>query len=177
MADLLTHIASALIPGVGFRRPIHAVLLSVGTALPDLGGRVPGILAEVLFAAGVQTPSWLPVPFGISHQPVGGVLIGALLAYLLPERERPAAAAALCGGVLLHLALDVLQDHHGYGYYLLVPFDFGRYELGCIGSEATVAWAPWLALASVLVWGVRGLIAWRRLRVGRSPRGPGPRPG
>jgi len=161
VADLVTHLASALIPGVALR-PYRAVLLSIGTALPDVVGRSPGLLAEALDQAGIAAPVWLPTPFGIAHQPIGGVLLAALLAWLLPERERPLAVTLLSAGVLLHLALDVLQDHHGYGYYLLVPFDWGRYELGCIGSEATVPWAPWLALATVVVWGVRVGVAWRK---------------
>lgn len=159
MADLVTHLASALIPGVALK-PWQAVLLSLGASLPDIVGRSPGLLAEAAERLGANTPDWLPTPFGIAHQPIGGVLLAGLLAWLLPERHRPAGVALLCGGVLLHLALDVLQDHHGHGYFLLVPFDWGRYELGCIGSEATVPYAPWLALATVVIWAGRWV--WER---------------
>lgn len=165
MADLVTHLASALLPGVGLKRPDHAVLLALGAALPDLGGRAPGILAEILDSAGHTPPGWLPVPFGVLHQPVGGALFAILLAFLLPARDRPAGAGLLAGGVVLHLALDVLQHHHGFGYSLFVPFAFSRFELGWIGSEATVPWAPWLALATVLAWGVRACLTTRS----RSP--------
>lgn len=168
MADLVTHLASALIPGVALR-PHRAVLLALGTAMPDVVGRVPGLMAEGVERLGGTQPPWLTHPFGIAHQPVGGVLLAALIAWILPARERPLATLLLCGGVLLHLGVDVLQDHHGFGYHLLFPFGTGRYELGCIGSEATVPWAPWLALASVGVWGIRlGLTRWRR--PGASPR-------
>lgn len=162
MADLVTHLASALLPGVALR-PDRAVLLSIGACLPDIVGRSPGLLAEALARVGLVPPLWLPTPFGIAHQPLGGMVLAALLAWALPERDRAAGVLLLAGGVLLHLALDVLQDHHGYGYYLLAPVDFGRYELGCMGSEATVPWAPWLAALTAVVWGVRlGWAWWRR---------------
>lgn len=159
MADLVTHLATALIPGVALPRA-QAALLAAGVTLPDLGGRVPGLAREVLEALGLATADGLHVPFAVLHQPIGGVLAGVLLAWLLPQTERANAAFLLGLGVFLHLAVDVLQDHHGLGYHLLAPVHFGRFELGCIGSEATVPWAPWLALATALVWAARW--AWQR---------------
>lgn len=168
MADLVTHLASALIPGVALR-PDRAVLLGLGAAIPDLAGRTPGIVSEALAFAGIVSPEWVPTLFGLAHQPIGGALVAGLLAWTLPEEERPAGAGLLVCGVLLHLALDVLQDHHGYGYFLLVPFDYGRYELGCMGSEDTVLLAPWLALLTGLVWGARLGWAWWRDRSTPAP--------
>lgn len=167
MADLITHLASALIPGVGLRAD-RAVLLALGSALPDIGGRVPGLVAEAVELAGGHIPEVLYAPFGILHQPVGAGLAAVLLAFVLHPRDRSAGAALLVGGVALHLAVDVLQYHHGRGYFLLAPFHFGRFELGWIGAEATVPLAPWLALATLSVWGIRWALAWRRREANRG---------
>ena len=159
MADLVTHLATALIPGVALPRA-RAALLATGVALPDLGGRVPGLAREGLESLGLATVDGMQVPFAVLHQPIGAVLAGLLLSWLLPQDKRVDAAFILGLGVLLHLAVDVLQDHHGLGYHLLAPLHFGRFELGCIGSEATVPWVPWLALATALLWAARW--AWER---------------
>ncbi|MFK7930372.1 MAG: metal-dependent hydrolase [Myxococcota bacterium] len=159
MADLVTHLASALIPGVALRAD-RAAALALGAALPDVGGRVPGLFIELLETLGLPHPGVAHVPFGILHQPAGALLTAVVLSFVVPEKDRPWTAGCLAIGVLGHLALDALQDHHGYGYFLLVPFEFSRYELGYIGSESTVPWAPWLALATALLWTVRW--GWQR---------------
>lgn len=164
MPDLVTHLCSALLPGVGLRLD-RAALLALGTALPDIGGRVPGIVLYGLGRLGVPIPDGIGLAFGVLHQPVGVSLLAAMLSFILPERERPAATVALVGGALLHLALDLLQDHRGFGYALLFPLSTVRYEIGLIAPEATVPWAPALALLTALVWAVR-LWRARRMRAG-----------
>jgi uncharacterized membrane protein len=163
VADLVTHLATALIPGVGLRAD-RAVLLALGSALPDLGGRVPGLVAEALDLAGFAVPEAIYAPFGVLHQPLGASLLAVALAFVLDPRDRAVGAGLLVLGVALHLGLDVFQFHHGYGYFLLAPLSFQRFELGWMGAEATVPLAPWLALATAGVWAVRGVLAWRRRR-------------
>jgi len=51
----------------------------------------------------------------------------------------------------LHLALDVLQSHHGAGYMLMFPLATGSFEFGWIGSEATVPFALPLSGLAALV--------------------------
>lgn len=163
MADVVSHLASVLIPGVALRAD-RAALLALGVALPDIGGRVPGLMTEVVERFGGRVSAVWHTPFAVLHQPVGALLFALLLAWVVPAKERPAAALAMAVGVLAHLGLDSLQDHHGFGYHLLVPFDYGRYEFACIGSEATVPWAPWLALLTAALWVGRALLRARRRR-------------
>jgi len=152
MADLVTHLCTALLPGAFLRgRALGAVVL--GTALPDLISRVPPLGLELVERLGVaRVPDVVLLPWGIFHEPVALVPACALLALAFVRRDRLLAFAGLLGGCALHLGLDVLQDHHGHGYFLLAPCSLERYELGLIGSEATVSIALPLAFATFVTW-------------------------
>jgi len=84
-----------------------------------------------------------------------------LLAQLFGDRR--GAFANLLAGCLLHLGLDLLQFHTGSGYPLLFPFSDWHWELGLIGTEATVPWSLPLALVGGMAW-------WARRRFGASGR-------
>ncbi len=160
MADLVTHLATALLPGALVGRRIAAVAL--GTALPDLGARVAPMALEALQQRGLPVPDGLILAFGVLHEPLPLVLLCAVLAGAFAPGVRVPTLLGLWLGCGIHLALDVTQDHHGQGYFLLAPFHLGRYELGWIGSEATVDWAPGLAIATAAAWLARW--AWLRKR-------------
>ncbi len=53
------------------------------------------------------------------------------------------------------MLIDLTQRHVGLGYPLLVPFSSRDFELGVMGSEATVPWAPAIAAFTVGLWGLR----------------------
>jgi membrane-bound metal-dependent hydrolase YbcI (DUF457 family) len=161
MPDLVTHLASALVPGAAMRLD-RAALLALGTALPDLAGRVPGLFAGGLYVIGVPVPSGIEGPFGALHLPVGATLASLMLAFALPERDRPVGAALLTAGALMHLLLDVMQDHRGYGSPLFFPLSTVRIELGWFGPEATVPYAPAFAAVAAVAWGLRAWWASRR---------------
>ncbi|MCB9692994.1 MAG: hypothetical protein H6736_14380 [Alphaproteobacteria bacterium] len=165
MADLVTHVCSGLVPAA-LVWPRAVVPLAIGTVLPDLSGRVPQ-MALVALDLDVVLPGRVLWMLDVAHTPVAQALLVGLLAQAFRDRGR--VAGWMLVGVALHFALDVLQDHHGNGYYLLFPASVERWELGWIGSEATVAWAPWALLFTVLAWGAR--LAWSRRR-GESPPGP-----
>ena len=103
--------------------------------------------------------------------PIGMVIVSYVVCMLFPEGKRAAVYLNLLGGMVLHLLIDVLQDHYGVGYPLLFPFWGKPFELGWIGSEATVTVAPVLGLCAVVVWWSR----WRKhLRQLRSEEGVAP---
>lgn len=151
MADLVTHTCVVLLPAVAARWR-WAGVCALGAALPDLGGRVVPIGLAVVHARVVPVPEVLVWPWVALHEPVGVTLVAALLAQLFVERQ--AAFGVLLLGVASHLALDLLQFHHGRGYALAAPFSTARFELGWIDSEATVPLAmPLLAAtAAVAAW-------------------------
>jgi len=152
VADLVTHLCTALLPKalVGGR---HTAIFALGTALPDVGARLPGLVFGAV--AGSMPPESLLRLAEVAHQPIGSGLICALAVWVLPQEVRLRSMLWMVGGAWMHIAMDLLQDHQGHGYYLLAPFNMARFEFGCIGSEATVPWAPWLALITALAWGWR----------------------
>lgn len=157
MADGMTHLALAALPAPWIRWRLWPAV-GLGTVLPDLVSRVPGLALDVVHAHVMALPEAAFWPWGVLHEPIGFISVAALLVSPMAPAVRWRTWAALCLGGALHLGLDVLQDHHGEGYRLLAPFGTGRYELGLVGSEATVTLAPGLAFGVVValaVWSRR----------------------
>lgn len=155
MADPLTHLCSALLPKAvtGGR---HPGAFALGAVLPDFASRLPGLVLEQIEArAGLDVPDAAYFPFAVPHLPLGAALGAALVATVFHPSERREAFAWLVAGVALHFALDVTQTHADRGYALLYPLSRARFELGWIGSEATVDLAPWLAAATLVAWAAR----------------------
>jgi hypothetical protein len=151
VADLVTHLAVVLLPA-GIARWRLAPVAAFGAALPDLLGRAVPLGLERLYAAGAPVPMALLWPWSSLHEPLGWALASTLFATAFVERDRRRVLLAAWLGGAAHTALDVLQDHRGEGYLLLVPLSSARFELGWIGSEATVAWAEPLAAWTAVAW-------------------------
>jgi len=154
VADLVTHLCTALIPGVFFA-PRQAVWLALGAVVPDAAARVPGLALDLLRRVGIGIPPGVESPLAVFHMPIGIVLGTLVIAPLLHPEQRTRAVRWLIAGGFLHLAVDLLQDHHGHGYFLFFPLSVRRWELGWVGSEASTLWAPWLVGVTVLLWGMR----------------------
>ena len=147
----MTHLCTALLPGAWSRSRL-VPLVAVGTVLPDAAGRAIPLGLERLALAGAPIPaSWL-WPWTALHEPIGWAALGACLGAAFVGRDQARATAALWAGCVLHTALDVLQAHHGEGYLLLAPLSSARFELGWIGSEATVPIALPLAAVTLAAW-------------------------
>lgn len=156
MGDLVTHLAVVLIPaGLWIRRWRVAALMGVGSVLPDVVSRVPGEGLNQLRFAGAPVPDWSLMPWGVLHEPLCLCLVVTLVSLGFREQDRWIAWRALAVGAITHTLVDTMQYHYGAGYRLLFPLSFQQYELGWVGSEATVPLAPWLALVTVAIWGVR----------------------
>ncbi len=151
MADLVTHMATGFLVKAATLRG-HTATLVLGTALPDLVARAPGLVFARGREAGLPIPeAWVHAP-QVAHMPLGMIALATLLALFFVERERVEAWKNLVAGVFLHLALDLCQDHMGVGYMLAYPFSTADFELRWLSSEATVLWAPWIGPLSVWLW-------------------------
>ena len=156
MADLVTHLATGL-TSKGITRGRNTTILLAGTVLPDVGARVPSLIFSSLGKAGLETPNELTFAFEILHMPMGIVLACYALSLCFVARLRKAVFINLLAGATLHLLLDLMQGHLGVGYLLAFPFTTADFELGWIGTEATVMFAPVLfGLSTVFWWFRRG---------------------
>lgn len=155
VADLVTHLSTGVLPAALFA-PRYLGPVALGTVMPDATGRVPQMAFVIL---DVPLPNAILWAFDVMHQPVPQVLCASLVALAFAVEDRTRAWLGLLVGVALHFGLDVLQDHHGQGYFLLFPASLMRWELGWIGSEATVHVAPFVGLVTLGV--VVGRLLWR----------------
>ena len=151
MADLLTHGAAAVLLKSGLRGRFIPVFV-LGTVMPDLCSRVPAISLGYVHVHMTPIPSFLTHGWQPMHHPVGLVLLAFLTSFLFREAVRTSVFWNLIGGMALHLGLDLLQSHHGAGYLLGFPFSDFAWELGVMGSEATVGWAIPLSLLAWFVY-------------------------
>ena len=152
MADLITHACTALL-WRAWRPRAHTPSFVAGSLLPDLLSRVPAIgLTRLHDQLGWGIPDGLIYGFSPLHLPIGMLLSSYVLALLFPAEQRRGVFRAILGGMALHLAVDLLQNHLGAGYALFYPFSLYSWELGWMGSEDTVYLAPPLVLVTALVW-------------------------
>jgi hypothetical protein len=152
MADPLFHLSAAiLLKSALNQRPLG--LFALGSVLPDLASRLPGLALERLPSADSPLPTWLANGWPVFHQPIGAAVlcVAVVSAFVAP---RP-AFIALYAGVAFHFLVDLLQFHHGEGYALLAPLQFSAFELGWIGSEATLPWSVPLTAVAFAAWGFR----------------------
>jgi hypothetical protein len=170
VADAVTHLCSGLLAHVlGPPGPARrwAPLFVAGSVLPDLLSRAPSTVLGMVHSHLHPLPSFILYCWNPLHLPAGILLYSLLLALLFPQEQRRAALGALLLGGGLHVGIDLCQRHVGLGYPLLVPFSSRDFELGLMGSEATVPWAPVVAASTLLLWGTA---AWWRRRKAPSQR-------
>lgn len=159
MPDLLTHACSGLILawGLAGRRPApRAPLFVAGNMLPDVLCRVPAIVMGEVDSKLLTLPRGLLYGWEPLHQPLGLAFAALALSQLFPPGQRRRTWGLLYLGALLHLFMDALQFHEGAGQLLLFPLSTQPFEIGCVGSEASVLVAGPLLIVAVLMG------AWRR---------------
>lgn len=144
MADLVTHLTSAALPGTFLRDRRFAALLVIGTFMPDL-------VSKGLYWV-TRAHSDFTIP---THSLVGLVLLAYLGALFVDaDLRRPAFRALLLGG-LIHVAVDHVRDSLGWGTAnVLYPFSTASAELPWIHQENLPLLIPFdLAILAVL-WAV-----------------------
>lgn len=160
LADLLSHVLVGHIAKRLSPWPRGALIFAVGSALPDVVGRVPRIVMGMVDVRGrLAIPPMLYDLWNALHLPIPFLILCALIALAAPARFRRPLWRNLALGGLLHMAVDFTQHHIDPTIYkCLWPFSFQGWELGWVSTEASLAWLPWLAPAALLVE------AWHRRR-------------
>lgn len=139
MADALTHLATAALPGRAMRDGRLRAVLYVGVLLPDI------LYKTLLYCFGA--PTWLCEP---THAPLGLIPFCYVGALLFEEAWRKRAFWALLGGSWLHLVIDVGKGYLGMGVIpWAFPFSMDRVELGLYTNADALWMMP--AAAGVLI--------------------------
>lgn len=156
MADLLSHVLIAHVVKRLSPWPRGVLAFAIGTTLPDVAGRVPRVVLNILDRTGeASLPPLLGAVWGVLHVPVPFVVLCTFLALLFPiQEQRVSLFRNLCLGGLLHLAVDFLQVHiDGGSYPIFFPVSIKGYELGWVSTEASLDWIPWLVPAALMAEG------------------------
>ncbi len=136
MPDLLTHYTAAyfLTRSSAFSR--FRSLFYLGTILPDIISRPIYILVPKLAVYTVAM-----------HTPVFLLFLSLFLTEFFQNDIKKNARNYLFMGILLHLALDLLQKHLVGGYFWFFPFSWKTFEIGLFWPEAPLQFAPvWVLL-------------------------------
>ena len=143
MADLLTHAATAWLPGRTIRDGRMRAVLYLGVCLPD------ALYKGLHFLFGAST--WV---CEITHAPLVVPAICAAVALLFEEEWRRRAFFALMAGSWLHLLVDLGKSALGEGVILWgFPFTMDRVELSLYQNEDMVFVMPF-ALGFLVVFEV-----------------------
>jgi len=152
--DVLSHLCSGFLLKATSRGGLVPVFVA-GAVLPDLLSRVPSSLLTAVNTHLFPVPAGLIHCWGPLHLPAGILCWCLLLSFAFPAPLRGAVFGNLLGGAALHMGLDLLQSHVGVGYALLFPLSGRDFELGLMGSEASVLAAPLVAVLTVVFWRLR----------------------
>lgn len=125
MADLLTHLTTAQIPGTFLKDRRVAVLFVIGTFMPD-------IVSKGLYWV-TRAHSDFTIP---GHSLVGLALLAYLSALLVEVDLRRPAFWALFLGAMLHVGVDHVRDNLGWGTaHVFYPFTTASFELPWVHPE------------------------------------------
>lgn len=147
MADLVTHVLSAQWLAMARRQARPDLALVAGVMLPDLVANVPILVMRVVKSqVPLSTPAWLPDALSSFHSPVLYALLCGWLCALAPKSKMKGVFIGLWVGGLLHIGVDLLQNHVVPGaYYPGFPFLRQPWEWGFLHTESSLTALPILA--------------------------------
>src|SRR3989338_10105376 len=99
MPDLISH--SLFVYPLKKKWPNHILFLLIGSILPDLLGRIPGV-----FISDSTIVNWYQL---IIHTPLCLLLLTYGLSFFFPEKERKSVFTYIMLGVFAHFFLDLFQ--------------------------------------------------------------------
>ena len=147
MPDLFTHFAAGFFLGHTKFLKRHIAIFVIGSILPDVFTRIPGIVLQEFFH--------LPVYYflGAFHTPVGILLICYLLSFAFTQPERKITFFYLFLGAMVHFFIDLMQRQFHEGIYMpYFPLSLKTIQWGWFDFNASVYLFPLLFVSVVLVW-------------------------
>lgn len=141
MPDLLTHTLFVLPLGYRYKKTILFILL--GTILPDILGRIAGVLIPSSLIVG-----WYQLAI---HTPFCLILFIYALSFLFPQKERQTVFNSLILGTFIHFFFDFFQKTTNQGNLWLFPFSFKSFNIPLIWPDDTIFLIPILILINLLI--------------------------
>jgi len=142
MPDLITH--TLFVYPLKKRFPKQIILLLSGAILPDVVGRIPGILIQNNSVVGNYQTS--------VHTPLVLILLVYSLSFFFPEKVRRDVFLFLSAGVFLHLFLDLFQRTNTYAYFWLFPFSLSWFQIPLIWPDETIFMIPIFIVINILLF-------------------------
>lgn len=142
MPDLITH--TLFVYPLKKRFPKQIILLLSGAVLPDVVGRIPGILIQNNSLIGNYQTS--------VHTPIVLILLVYSLSFFFAEKVRREVFLFLLTGVFLHLFLDLFQRTNTYAYFWLFPFSLSWFQIPLIWPDETIFMIPVLVVINAVIY-------------------------
>jgi len=147
MPDLFTHFATGYLLGRTRFVKRYIAALVIGTMLPDVFTRIPGIVLQEFLH--------LPIYhfFSAFHTPAGLLLICYLLSFAFTQQERKLTFFYLFFGAMLHFFIDLMQRQFHEGIYMpYFPLRFKTIQWGWFDINASVYLFPLLFVLVIWIW-------------------------
>lgn len=140
MPDLLTH--TLFVYPLRYKNKRFISIILLGTVLPDIIGRIPGILFPYR-----SFIDYLQIAL---HTPVALFISSLLFSYFFPEKIRKNIFIYLIIGVSIHLFLDLFQKSLTFGYLWFFPISFTSFSIPLIWPNDTLYLIPVFFVINIL---------------------------
>ena len=140
MPDLITH-ALFVYPAKRIF-PKNLIFILIGSILPDLVGRIPGV-----FISNSSIIGWYQT---IIHTPLALILITYSLSFFFPQKIRKTVFIFILLGIASHLFLDLFQKSIGLAYPWFFPFSFSSFQIPLIWPDESIFLIPVFILINLL---------------------------
>ncbi len=145
MPDLITH--TLFVYPLKYRYQKAVIFILLGSILPDLVGRIPGIIFPDSNPVG-----WYQTAV---HTPFVLLLLTYIISLLFPETQRKKVFMFILAGVASHLFLDLFQKNLNFGYLWFFPFSFSSFQIPLIWPDETIFLIPVFIVFNLIIFVVK----------------------
>lgn len=143
MPDLITH--TLIVYPLKKKFPKNILFTLIGTILPDILGRIPGILFPNSDIIGNYQ--------AVIHTPIALLLFIYSFSLFFPQKVRFIVFKFIFLGASIHLLLDMFQQTATFSYLWFFPFSFSWFQIPLIWPDETIYSIPFLLIINILLLG------------------------